>query len=61
MRLVLTAVCAVGVLFYLRFLAALWKDCRFTRVGYLVRLQPNAHEELAGEAARKKTLSQRAA
>jgi hypothetical protein len=61
MWFILTSVCGVGVLFYLRFLIALWKECRFTRVCYLVRLEPKAHAGLAGETVSEETMSRRAA
>jgi hypothetical protein len=61
MWFVLTAVCAVGVLFYLRFLIALCKECRFTRISYLVRLEPTVREESISETARGEPMSRRAA
>jgi hypothetical protein len=61
MWFILTAICAVGVSFYLRYLVALCKECRFTRIRYLVRLEPKAHEGLMSEVARGETISRRAA
>ena len=61
MWFVLTSVCGVGVLFYLRFLIAVCKECRFTRVCYLVRLEPQSHEESIEEAVRGETMFRRAA
>jgi len=61
MSFILTAICAAGVLFYLRFLVALCKECRFTRICYLVRLEPKAHEGLMSDAARVETIFRRAA
>lgn len=61
MWFILTAICAVGVSFYLRYLVALCKECRFTRICYLVRLEPKAHEGLMSEALHRETISRRAA
>jgi hypothetical protein len=61
MWFILTAICAVGVSFYLRFLVALCEECRFTRIFHLVSLEPKAHEGLISEAARGETISRRAA
>jgi hypothetical protein len=57
----LTAICGIGVLFYLRFLIALCKECRFTRVCYLVRLEPQTHEGSVGETMSEHIMSRRAA
>jgi hypothetical protein len=61
MWFILTAICAVGVSFYLRYLVALCKECHFTRVCCLVRLVPKAHHGLMAEAVRGETISRRAA
>jgi len=61
MWFILTTVCAAGVSFYLRYLVALCKECRFTRICYLVRLEPEADEQLMSEAVRGETISRRAA
>jgi hypothetical protein len=61
MWFVLTSICGVGVLFYLRFLIALCKECRFARVYYLVSLEPQAHEGLVGETVSEETMARRAA
>jgi hypothetical protein len=61
MWFILTAICAGGVSFYLRYLVALCKECRFTRTCYLVGLEPKAHEGLTSEAVRGETISRRAA
>jgi uncharacterized protein (UPF0179 family) len=61
MSFILTAICAAGVSFYLRFLVALCKECRFARICYLVRLEPEAHEGLMSETVRGKTIFRRAA
>jgi hypothetical protein len=61
MWFILTAICAVGVSFYLRYLVALCKECRLTRIRYLLRLEPKAHEGLMSEAVRGETVSRRAA
>jgi hypothetical protein len=58
---VLTAVCAMGVSFYLWFLVAMFKACLYTRICHLVRLEPATHEEPIGEAVRKETILRRAA
>jgi hypothetical protein len=59
--LVFTAVCAMGVAFYLRFLMALCKEGLHTRICYQVRLQPGTREEWMGEVERKETRFPRAA
>ncbi len=56
MSFILTAICAAGVSFYLRFLVALCKECRFTRICYLVRLEPKAREGLMSDAPRGGTI-----
>jgi hypothetical protein len=61
MWFILTAICAVGVSFYLRFLVALCKEWRFTRICYLTRLEPKAHERLMSEAVQEEKMSRRAA
>lgn len=61
MWFILTAICAVGVSFYLRYLVALCKEFRFTRICYLVCMEPKAHEGLMSEAAHGETVSRRAA
>jgi len=61
MWFVLTSICGIGVLFYLRFLIALCKECRFTRVCYLVRLEPQTHQGLVGETMSEHIMSRRAA
>jgi hypothetical protein len=61
MWLVLTSICGIGVLFYLRFLIALCKECCFTRVCYLVRLEPQIHEGSVGETMSEPVMSRRAA
>lgn len=61
MWFILTAICAVGVSFYLRYLVALCKECRVTRVCYLIRMEPKGHEGLMSEAGRGETISRRAA
>jgi uncharacterized protein (UPF0179 family) len=58
---ILTAICAVGVSFYLRYLVALCKECRFTRICYLVRLEPTVHDESMSEKVGGETMSRRAA
>ena len=42
--IIFATVCAAGVSFYLRFLVAMAKECRHTRICYLVRIQPDARE-----------------
>jgi uncharacterized protein (UPF0179 family) len=61
MWFIMTAICTVGVSFYLRFLVALCKECRFTRICYLVRLEPKADEGLMSESVRGERISRRAA
>jgi hypothetical protein len=61
MWFVLTSICGIGVLFYLRFLIALCKEWRFTRVCYLVRLEPQTHEGSVGETMSEHMMSRRAA
>jgi hypothetical protein len=61
MWFILTAICVVGVSFYLRYLVALCKECGFTRIRYLVRLEAKAHEGLMSEAERGEEMSRRAA
>ena len=61
MWFILTAICAAGVSFYLRFLVALCRECRFTRICYLARLELKAHEGLMSESVRGETISRRAA
>jgi uncharacterized protein (UPF0179 family) len=39
MMTMMTALCVVGVAFYVRFLVALCKECRIRRICNLVRLQ----------------------
>jgi len=58
---VLVTVCAAAVPFYLRFLVALCKECRYTRICYLVRIEPRAAEELLAESDREESRSERAA
>jgi hypothetical protein len=59
--LLFTAVCAMGVAFYLRFLIALCKEVFHTRICYLVLLQPSTREERMSEVERKETRFPRAA
>jgi hypothetical protein len=61
MEFILTAICAGGISFYLRYLVALCKECRCTRIRYLVRLEPKAHEGLMSEVVSGETISRRAA
>jgi len=61
MWFILTAICAVGVSFYLRYLVALCKECRFTRICYLVRLEPKAHQGSMSDAVSGEAISRRAA
>lgn len=61
MWFVMTAICALGILFYLRFLVALCKEYRFTRICYLVCLEPKAPEGSMSEAVRGESISRRAA
>ena len=42
--IIFATVCAAGVSFYLRFLVALARECRYARIYYLVRIQPEAGE-----------------
>jgi uncharacterized protein (UPF0179 family) len=42
----ITALCAVSISFYLRFLIALCKECRRHRICYFVRLEPGSEEYL---------------
>jgi hypothetical protein len=46
----MTALCTVGVGFYVRFLVALYKECRHSRICYLVLLQSNSVEQVIPEA-----------
>jgi len=40
----MTALCTIGIGFYVRFLVALCKECSHHRICYLVRLQPSSEE-----------------
>jgi hypothetical protein len=44
---VMTALCTVGVAFYVRFLVALYKDCRHERICYLVLLESDSVEQVS--------------
>jgi len=61
MWFILTAICVGGVSFYLQFLVALCKEYRFTRICYLVRLEPKTQEGSMREAMPGETISRRAA
>jgi hypothetical protein len=41
---VMTTLCTAGIVFYLRFLVALCKECKRSWIGYLVRLEPEAND-----------------
>jgi hypothetical protein len=58
---VMTALCTVGIAFYVRFLVALSKECRHHRIRYLLRLQPDSVEQLIPEAQELGTSISRAA
>ena len=44
-----TVLCTAGVVFYLRFLVALCKECKPRRVGYWLRLRIGASEDTIAE------------
>ena len=58
---VMTALCTVGVAFYVRFLVALYKECRHSRICYLVLLQSNSVEQVISEARELEATIPRAA
>ena len=58
---ILLAICAMAVAFYARFLVALYREYRYTRICHLVCIEPTTGEEPAVEARRGKTMSRRAA
>jgi hypothetical protein len=58
---IVLAICAMALAFYVRFLVALCKELRYTRICYLVRIEPTTGEEPAVEPMREETTSQRAA
>jgi hypothetical protein len=45
MRIAFTTICAIAVPFYLRFIVALWQECPFVRISYLI--QEISAEQLA--------------
>jgi hypothetical protein len=51
----------MAVAFYVRFLVALCREYRYTRICYLVCIEATTSEEPAVEATRDETMSQRAA
>jgi len=57
----MTTLCTVAVAFYVRFLVALWKECRHIGICYLVRLQYDSDEDLIPETPRVDTSFPRAA
>jgi hypothetical protein len=61
MRVVLAIVCATAVAFYVRFLVALCKESRDTRICYLLRLEATSEEESAMDTMREETVCERAA
>jgi hypothetical protein len=52
---------AAGVPFYLTFLVALFKECRYVRICYLVRIQPDTEEIAIVEPSRDSKSFARAA
>jgi hypothetical protein len=51
----MAVLCAAGVIFYVRFLIALCKDCRRERISYLVRLRSGSDDEVLGESGESRT------
>jgi hypothetical protein len=58
---VMTALCTAGIAFYLRFLVALWKECRPRRIGYFVRVRLDSGEDTIAELQQRKRPVTRAA
>jgi hypothetical protein len=57
----MTALCTVGVAFYIRFLVALCREGRHHRICYLVRLQPDSVDNVNLESRELETSIPRAA
>jgi hypothetical protein len=60
-RAVFVTICAVAIPFYLRFLVAVFKECRYARICYLLRIEPTTHGEPVVEGMREESVSERAA
>jgi hypothetical protein len=58
---VMTVLCTAGIAFYVRFLVALWKECRSRRIGYWVRLRLGSGENAIAEPQQRKKPVTRAA
>jgi hypothetical protein len=58
---VMTVLCTAGVAFYLRFLVALCRECKFHRTGYWVRLRLDSSEDAVIELQEWKEPMKRAA
>jgi hypothetical protein len=58
---VMTAVCAAGIAFYVRFLVALCKECKPRRFGYWVRLRLGSGEDIVAELPERRGALTRAA
>jgi hypothetical protein len=58
---VLTMLCTAGIAFYVRFLVALWKECKPRRIGYWVLLRLDSGEGTIPELQEREILGKRAA
>jgi len=58
---VMTVLCTAGIAFYVRFLAALCKECKPRRIGYWVRLRLGSGEDTIAELLERKKPVTRAA
>ena len=58
---VMTVLCSAGIAFYVRFLVALYKECKPRRIGYWVRMGLGSGEDTIAELQQGKRPVTRAA
>jgi hypothetical protein len=59
--IILTTACTAAVLFYLRFLVALCKECGYVRISYLLRIESDVDQQPMIDTAREVPVFKRAA
>ena len=57
----MTVLCTAGIAFYVRFLVALYKECKPRRIDFWVRMRLVSGEHAIGELQERKKLFHRAA
>jgi len=60
-KTVITVLCTAGIVFYVRFLAALCKECKPRSVGYWARLRLGCGEDTIAEPPQRRKPVSRAA